>query len=81
MISFEKNCVSGIKVNKEKMEYYLNNSLMIATLLSPIIGYDNTAKVVKKAYTENITLKEACSLLNLLTSEEYDKYIKIENLI
>lgn len=81
MISFEKNCVSGIKVNKEKMEYYLNNSLMIATLLSPIIGYDNTAKVVKKAYTENITLKEACSLLNLLTNEEYDKYIKIENLI
>ena len=75
MISFEKNCVSGIKVNKEKMEYYLNNSLMIATLLSPIIGYDNTAKVVKKAYTENITLKEACSLLNLLTNEEYDKYI------
>jgi len=81
MISFEKNCVSGIKVNKEKMEYYLNNSLMIATLLSPIIGYDNTAKVVKKAYTENITLKEACSILNLLTNEEYDKYIKIENLI
>ena len=81
MISFEKNCVSGIKVNKEKMEYYLNNSLMIATLLSPIIGYDNTAKVVKKAYTENITLKEACSLLNLLTNEENDKYIKIEKLI
>ncbi|MBQ4269910.1 MAG: class II fumarate hydratase, partial [Clostridia bacterium] len=59
IVSFEKNCVTGIKANKEKMKHNLYNSLMLVTALNPYIGYENAAKTAKKAYKENISLKEA----------------------
>ena len=57
IISFESNCVTGIKANKEKMHHNLYNSLMLVTALNPYIGYENAAKTAKKAYKENISLK------------------------
>jgi len=80
-ISFEKNCVSGIKANKEKMHKNLHNSLMLATALSPYIGYENTAKVVHKAHKEGLSLKEACLELGYLSSEEFDEYFHPERMI
>lgn len=78
MISFEKNCVTGIKANKEKMAYNLHNSLMLVTALNPYIGYENAAKTAKKAYKENISLKEACVALGFLTAEKFDEVFKPE---
>ncbi len=81
MTSFEKNCVRGIKPNVNKMTENLNNSLMLATALTPYIGYENTAKAVKKAYTESITLKEACVDMKLLTPEQFDEYFHPEQMV
>ena len=78
--SFNKYCISGIKPNKPQIEAHLKNSLMLVTALNPHIGYDNAAKVAKKAYQENITLKEAAAALKLLTSEEFDKKVRPEKM-
>ncbi|MDE6677748.1 MAG: class II fumarate hydratase, partial [Ruminococcus sp.] len=67
--SFNKNCAVGIKANKEKMHHNLYNSLMLVTALNPYIGYENAAKTAKKAYKDNISLKEACVELGFLTAE------------
>lgn len=80
-ISFEKNCVRGIKANREKMHSNLHNSLMLATALNPYIGYENAARVVHKAHKENLSLKEACVALGYLSSEDFDKYFKPEEMI
>ncbi len=79
--SFALNCAVGIKANKEKMKNNLNSSLMLVTALNPYIGYENAAKVAKKAYNENISLKEACLALGFLTQEEFDKVFKPEEMI
>lgn len=79
--SFNKNCCVGIKANKEKMHYNLHNSLMLVTCLNPYIGYDNAAKTAKKAYAENISLKEACISLGFLTEEKFDEVFKPEEMI
>ena len=79
--SFNKNCVCGIKANREKMHANLHNSLMLVTALSPYIGYENAAKVVKKAHSENLSLKESCISLRYLTEDEFDKYFKPEEMI
>ncbi len=71
--SFNNKCVTGIKANKEKMDENLNRSLMLVTCLNPHIGYENAAKTAKKAYQENISLKEACVELGFLTAEKFDK--------
>lgn len=81
MTSFNKNCASGIRANREKMEHNLQNSLMLVTALNPYIGYDNGAKTAKKAYKENISLKEACVQLGFLTAEEFDKVFHPEQMI
>ena len=73
--SFTDNCAVGIEPNKEKIESYLNESLMLVTALNPHIGYENAAKIAKKAHKEGTTLKEAALALGLLTSEEFDKYV------
>ena len=73
IVSFEKNCVTGIKANKEKMKHNLHNSLMLVTALNPYIGYENAAKTAKTAYKENISLKEACVKLGFLTAEKFDE--------
>jgi fumarate hydratase class II len=78
--SFNEHCISGIKPNKPQIEAHLKNSLMLVTALNPHIGYDNAAKVAKKAYQENTTLKEAAIALKLLTSEEFDDKVRPEKM-
>lgn len=80
MESFNKNCASGIKANREKMKHNLYNSLMLVTALNPYIGYENAAKVAHKAYDENLSLKEACVALGFLTSEKFDEVFKPEEM-
>ncbi|MBQ6825542.1 MAG: class II fumarate hydratase [Clostridia bacterium] len=81
MISFNNNCVVGIKANKEKMYHNLHNSLMLVTALNPYIGYENAAKTAKKAYKDNISLKEACVELGFLTAEKFDEVFHPERMI
>ena len=80
IVSFEKNCVTGIKANKEKMAHNLHNSLMLVTALNPYIGYENAAKTAKKAYKDNISLKEACVSLGFLTAERFDEVFHPEEM-
>lgn len=81
LTSFNKNCVVGITANREKMKHNLHNSLMLVTALNPYIGYDNAAKTAKKAYKENISLKEACVALGFLTAEKFDEVFKPEQMV
>lgn len=81
MVSFDIHCASGIKANKEKMNHNLYNSLMLVTALNPYIGYENAAKTAKKAYKENISLKEACVALGFLTAERFDKVFHPEQMV
>ncbi len=79
--SFNNNCAVGIKPNREKIQYFLENSLMLVTALNPYIGYDNAAKIAKTAHAEGATLKETAQKLNILTEEEFDKYVRPENMV
>ena len=79
--SFTDRCISGIEPNLERIEELMESSLMLVTALNPHIGYDNAAKVAKKAYAEGTTLKDAAINLELLTAEEYDKWVQPENMI
>ena len=81
MISFNRNCAVGIKANREKMHGNLHNSLMLVTALNPYIGYENAAKTAKKAYKENISLKEACVALGFLTAERFDEVFHPEQMV
>ncbi|MBQ6720373.1 MAG: class II fumarate hydratase [Oscillospiraceae bacterium] len=81
MLSFHDHCVSGIRANKEKMYGNLHNSLMLVTALNPHIGYENAAKVAKKAYAENISLKDACVALGYLTAERFDEVFHPEQMV
>ena len=81
IISFNDNCVTGITANKEKMAHNLHNSLMLVTALNPYIGYDNAAKTAKKAYKDNISLKEACVELGFLTEEKFDEVFHPEQMV
>lgn len=81
IISFNNNCAVGIKANREKMSANLHNSLMLVTALNPYIGYDNAAKTAKKAFKDNISLKEACVELGFLTAEEFDKVFHPEEMV
>ena len=80
IISFNKNCAVGIKANKDKMHHNLHNSLMLVTALNPYIGYENAAKTAKKAFNENISLKEACVQLGFLTAEKFDEVFHPEEM-
>jgi fumarate hydratase class II len=79
--SFNDNCMVGMTANRDKMRHNLHNSLMLVTALNPYIGYDNAAKTVKKAFKENISLKEACVALGLLTSEKFDEVFHPEQMV
>ncbi|EGW34219.1 uncharacterized protein SPAPADRAFT_59650 [Spathaspora passalidarum NRRL Y-27907] len=79
--SFRINCVEGIIANKEKIHKVLNESLMLVTALNPKIGYDNASKVAKNAHKKGITLKESCLELGMLTSEEFDEWVRPEKMI
>ena len=78
--SFDVNCLKGLTANREKMRHNLHNSLMLVTALNPYIGYDNAAKTAKKAYAENISLKEACVALGFLTPEKFDEVFHPEEM-
>ena len=78
--SFNNRCVSGIRANREKMDENLHRSLMLVTCLNPYIGYENAAKTAKKAYKENISLKEACVELGFLTADKFDEIFHPEQM-
>ena len=81
LVSFNNHCVAGIRPNREKMAENLHRSLMLVTCLNPYIGYENAAKTAKKAYAENISLKEACVALGFLTPERFDEVFKPEKMV
>ncbi len=81
ILSFNKNCAVGITANKEKMHHNLHNSLMLVTALNPYIGYENAAKTAKKAFKDNISLKEACVELGFLTAERFDEVFHPEQMV
>ena len=81
ILSFEKNCACGITADRDKMQANLNNSLMLVTALNPYIGYENAAKVAKKAFKEGITLKESCVALGFLTAERFDEVFHPEQMV
>ena len=79
--SFRIHCMSGLEAVPEKMEENLHRSLMLVTALNPYIGYENAAKTAKKAYAENISLKEACVKLGFLDEEEFDRVFHPEKMV
>ena len=79
--SFTDHCVVGIQVNELAIKKHLENSLMLVTALNPHIGYDNAAKVAKKAHKENKTLKQAAVELGLLTEADFDKFVRPEDML
>ena len=81
IVSFNNNCAVGITANREKMYHNLHNSLMLVTALNPYIGYENAAKTAKKAYHDNISLKEACVELGFLTAEKFDEVFHPEEMV
>ncbi len=81
IVSFDRNCVSGLKANREKMESNLHGSLMLVTALNPYIGYEKAAQVAKKAYEEDMTLREACLGLGFMTGEEFDSVFHPEKMV
>ena len=80
IVSFDLKCAVGITANREKMHHNLHNSLMLVTALNPYIGYENAAKTAKKAYKDNISLKEACVELGFLTAEKFDEVFHPEEM-
>ena len=79
--SFTDRCVAGIEPNRERIEELVRRTLMLVTALNPVIGYDNAAKVAKKAHAEGTTLKEAAVALKLLTEAEFDEKVRPEKMI
>lgn len=73
--SFAQRCVAGLAPNKNIIDAHLSNSLMLVTALNPIIGYDQAARIAKKAYSDGITLKSAAVELGILTEEQFDQYV------
>ncbi len=74
--SFDRNCATGIEAVAERIEYNLTHSLMLVTALNPHIGYEKAAAIAKKAHADNLSLREAALALNLLTGEEFDRYVQ-----
>lgn len=79
--AFSKHCVFGIEPNQERIEENLNKSLMLITALNPHIGYENAAKIAKKAYADNLTLKAAALELGLLTEKQFNEWVVPKNMI
>jgi len=79
--SFTNNCINGLEANQKNINEHLNNSLMLVTALNTHIGYDNAAKIAKKAHAENKTLKESAVELGLLTEDQFDEFVRPEDMI
>ena len=80
-VSFDENCAVGIEPNYEGIKKHVENSLMLVTALNPHIGYENAAKIAKKAHKENKSLREAALELELLTNEQFDQWVRAEDMI
>lgn len=80
-VSFDVNCAVGIEPNTPMIQRHLENSLMLVTALNPYIGYENAAAIAKKAHKEGTSLREAALSLGLLTSEQFDEWVKPEDMI
>jgi fumarate hydratase class II len=79
--SFREHCVVGIEPERERIAAYVSDSLMLVTALNPHIGYDNAAKVAKKAHKEGTTLKEAAVSLGLVSAEDFDRWVRAEDMV
>ena len=79
--SFNEHCAIGITANKNKIDEYLHESLMLVTALNQVIGYDKASKIAKKAFTDDSNLKEACVALGFLTAEEFDKAVDPKKMV
>ncbi len=79
--SFNEHCAVGIEPNLDKIAHYLDSSLMLVTALNPKIGYENAAKIAKKAYLEGKTLKAAAVELSLLTNEEFERLVRSDDML
>ena len=79
--SFNERCAAGIEANRAKMDANLHNSLMLVTALNPHIGYENAARVAKKAFAEDTSLREACVALGFLTADEFDAVFHPEQMV
>ncbi len=79
--SFDTRCMCGVRADRERMRAYLDRSLMTAAALNPYIGYENAAKVAKKAYEENVSLREACLALGFLSAERFDEVFRPERMV
>jgi len=80
-VSFNDHCAIGIEPNYDGIKKHLENSLMLVTALNPHIGYENAAKIAKKAHKENTSLRDAALSLGLLTNEQFDEWVKPEDMI
>jgi len=78
--SFRKNCAAGLEPNRAAIQRHLENSLMLVTALNPHIGYDNAAKIAKKAHKEGLTLKESALALGLVSAEDFDRWVRPEDM-
>ena len=78
--TFTKYCIEGLKADKKKINYFVNNSLMLVTALAPTIGYDNAAKAAHNAHIKDLTLKQSCLELGLLSEAEFDRIVKPETM-
>jgi fumarate hydratase class II len=78
---FNVHCAVGIEANRDKLNYYMNNTLMLVTALNPHIGYDNAAKIAKYAHHNNTSLKDAAVKLEILTEAQFDEYVKPEEML
>jgi fumarate hydratase class II len=81
MRSFREHCVAGIEPNRARIQQNLEQSLMLVTSLNTHIGYDNAAKIAKKAHKEGTTLKQAAIALGLVTAEQFDQWVRPEKMI
>jgi fumarate hydratase class II len=79
--SFDKHCVSGITINKDRMHEYVYNSLMLVTALADEIGYEKSALIAKYAYKNNLNLKQAAMRLGYVSEKEFDKLVKPEAMV
>ena len=80
-VSFADNCIAGLEADQEKIDQYVEQSLMLVTALAPHIGYDNAAAVAKKAHKERSSLKEACTALGFLDADRFDELVQARDMI
>ncbi len=79
--SFREHCAVGIEVNRQRIDDYVANSLMLVTALSPTVGYDKAAEIAHTAHVEGLNLREAAIKLGYLTGEQFDELVRAEEMV